>query len=83
MRKFVMIVAASGLLSAPGLAYGDDKTSPTKAEREAAEEREAQRKCKEKRETPTTKSKCKVTVPTRGETPSRGPIGRAYNAPFF
>ena len=80
MRKFLSVLAAASLFAAPAIA-GEDKTTPSKAEREAAEEREQARKCKSKRQSD--KAKCKVTVPTRGETPSQGPIDRAYNAPFF
>lgn len=76
-----MMLAASALVATPAMAAGDQKSTPSKAEREAAEEREDARKCPQKRQS--SKEKCKVTVPVRGETPSSGPIDRAYNAPFF
>ena len=80
MRKFVLSLAAASLIASPAYA-GEDKSSPTKAEREAAEERERAPKCKDKRER--AKEKCKASVPTRGETPSSGPLGRAYGTPFL
>ncbi|NNC47561.1 MAG: hypothetical protein HKO13_03910 [Sphingomonas sp.] len=81
MRKVLIILSVSGLMSAPAMADGKEKSTQSKAEREAAEEREQARKCKLKRESD--KAKCRPNVPIRGETPSAGPIDRAYNAPFF
>lgn len=81
VRKILIGLAVSGLLSAPAMADGKEKSTQSKSERDAAEEREQARKCKLKRESD--KTKCRPNVPVRGETPSAGPIDRAYNAPFF
>lgn len=81
MRKFLMMLAAGALVATPAMAAGDQKSTPSKAERDAAEDREDTRKCPQKRQS--SKDKCKAAVPVRGETPSAGPIDRAYNAPFF